>query len=81
MVVLALLEEGPMHVYRMHELIKTRGKDTVVNVAQRNSVYQTIARLVRNGLVRLRETSRDEGRPERAVYENTPRANARWPRG
>ncbi len=71
MVVLALLAEAPMHAYRMHELIKERGKDTVVNVAQRNSVYQAIARLRRAGLIRVQETSRDEGRPERVVYHIT----------
>lgn len=71
MVVLALLAEAPMHVYRMHELIKQRAKDGVVNVAQRNSVYQTIERLVRAELVRVEGTSRDVGRPERVVYEIT----------
>ena len=60
-----------MHAYRMHELIKRRGKDSVVNVTQRNSVYQTIARLLRSGLIRIQSTERDEGRPERVVYEVT----------
>jgi len=69
MVVLAHLAEAPMHVYRMQQLIKERAKDTVVNVAQRNSLYQTIARLMRDGLVRVRQTAREENRPERAVYE------------
>ena len=58
-----------MHAYRMHELIKRRGKDSVVNVTQRNSVYQTIARLLRSGLISVQSTERDEGRPERVVYE------------
>jgi DNA-binding PadR family transcriptional regulator len=71
MTVLALLFEEPMHAYRMHELIKARGKDTVVNVAQRNSVYQTIGRLLRSGLIRVKKTLHDEGRPERVVYEIT----------
>jgi len=60
-----------MHAYRMHELIKARGKDTVVNVTQRNSVYQTIDRLLRSELIRVKKTVRDEGRPERVVYEIT----------
>lgn len=68
MAVLAHLAESPMHVYRMQQLIKERAKDTVVNVAQRNSLYQTIARLVRDGLVRVRHTAREENRPERVVY-------------
>jgi DNA-binding PadR family transcriptional regulator len=81
MVVLAHLAEEPMHVYRMQQLIKERAKDTVVNVAQRNSVYQTIARLVRDGLARVQQTTRDENRPERVVYELTEVGRAtldRW---
>ena len=61
-----------MHPYRMHEMIKERGKDRVANVAQRNSVYQTIDRLVRAGLITVLETTRDERRPERTVYAITP---------
>jgi DNA-binding PadR family transcriptional regulator len=71
LVVLALVFEEPMHPYRMHALIKQRGKDQVANVAQRNSVYQTIRVLERAGLIRARETSRDERRPERTTYEIT----------
>jgi DNA-binding PadR family transcriptional regulator len=70
-VILALLEESPMHAYRMQQLIKERGKDTVVNVAQRNSVYQTLARLLRDGWIRVEETSREERRPERVIYATT----------
>ncbi len=71
MAVLSLVAEAPMHAYRMQQLIKERHKDEVVNVAQRNSVYQTIDRLVRDGLLAIRETSREENRPERTVYELT----------
>lgn len=60
-----------MHAYRMHELIKLRGKGSVVNVGQRNSVYQTIERLLRTGMIHVLETSRQEGRPERVVYAIT----------
>ncbi len=60
-----------MHPYRMQTLIKERGKDEIANVAQRNSVYQTIAALRRAGLIAVRETSREERRPERTVYEIT----------
>lgn len=60
-----------MHPYRMQTLIKARGKDHVANVAQRNSVYQTIDALLRAGLIAVRETTRDENRPERTVYEAT----------
>lgn len=72
MVILSFVLEAPSHAYRMHELIKQRGKNNVVNVAQRNSVYQTIAQLQAAELIRVRETRQDEGRPERVVYEITP---------
>ena len=70
-VVLALACEEPMHPYRMQTLIKQRGKDLIANVAQSNSVYQTIDALRRAGLIMVRETSREERRPERTVYEAT----------
>jgi DNA-binding PadR family transcriptional regulator len=72
MVILSFVLEAPSHAYRMHELIKQRGKDNVVNVAQRNSVYQTINQLLAAELIRVRETRQEEGRPERVVYEITP---------
>src|SRR5215217_1774718 len=71
MVVLSLLTEEPMHAYRMQQMIKSRHKDEVVNVAQRNSVYQAIERLLRAGYIQVRHTARDSGRPERTVYELT----------
>jgi DNA-binding PadR family transcriptional regulator len=69
--VLALLYEAPMHPYRMQQLIKERGKDEVINVRQRASLYQTIDRLLRNRLIAVRETARGEKRPERTIYELT----------
>jgi DNA-binding PadR family transcriptional regulator len=71
LVVLALLYEAPMHPYRMQQLIKERGKDEVVNVRQRASVYQTIDRLHRLGLIVPKEKVREEKWPERTVYELT----------
>ncbi|MHA7268200.1 PadR family transcriptional regulator [Arthrobacter sp. HLT1-20] len=67
--VLALLLEAPMHPYRMQQLITLRGKDRVVNVSQRASLYSTIERLTRDGLIRVAEVERDGARPERSVYE------------
>ncbi len=72
LVVLAMLYEAPMHPYRMQQLIRERGKDEVVNVRQRASIYQTIERLLRDGLISVRETERDENWPERTVYQLTP---------
>jgi DNA-binding PadR family transcriptional regulator len=71
LVLLALLVEAPMHPYRMQQVIKERGQDQLVNVAQRNSVYQALERLVRDGLARPASTVRSAGRPERTTYEVT----------
>jgi DNA-binding PadR family transcriptional regulator len=81
MLLLALLLEAPMHPYRMQQMIRERGQDQLVNVAQRNSVYQALDRLVRDGLARPGGTAREQGRPERTVYEITPDGEAtlrRW---
>jgi DNA-binding PadR family transcriptional regulator len=81
LVVLSLVDEAPMHPYRMHALIKGRGKDQVANVSQRNSVYQTIRALSHAKLIGILETQRAERRPERTVYEITPKGKktlARW---
>jgi DNA-binding PadR family transcriptional regulator len=69
--VLAFLYEAPMHPYRMQQLIKERGKDEVINVRQRASLYQTIQQLLRAQLIKVRETEREPKRPERTIYELT----------
>jgi DNA-binding PadR family transcriptional regulator len=74
--VLAMLYEAPMHPYRMQLLIKERGKDEVINVTQRASLYQTIQRLEREGLISAQQTIRDDKRPERTVYEITASGRA-----
>lgn len=76
LVLLVLLAEEPAHPYRMHELIRERGKDRVVNVASRNSVYQAVERMERLGLIAVRGVDRDGGRPERTVYELTREGTA-----
>ncbi|WP_035770230.1 PadR family transcriptional regulator [Arthrobacter castelli] len=67
-IVLSLLAERPLHSYRIHQLIKDRGKDQVVNAAQRNSVQQTINRLQRDGLIEVQEVQQVAGYPQRTVY-------------
>ena len=69
--VLSMLTEEPMHAYRMQQLIRERRKDDIVNVSQRNSVYQTIQRLVRDGLAEIYSTGRADNRPERTTYRIT----------
>lgn len=69
--VLAFLYESPMHPYRMQQLIKQRGKDEVINVRQRASLYQTINRLLEAGLIVVYQVERGENRPERTSYALT----------
>jgi DNA-binding PadR family transcriptional regulator len=71
LVILALLDESPMYPYRMQQLIRERGKDQIVNVRHRASLYQTIARLERDALIEIQGTNRAENRPERTVYQLT----------
>lgn len=72
MAILSMLYESPMHPYRMQVLIKERGKQEVINVSQRASLYQTINRLEREGLIAARKIAKAENRPERTIYEITP---------
>ena len=69
--VLCLLYGGPLHPYRMQRLLKEWGKDQVINVGQRSSLYKTIGRLNESGLIAVRQTERDHQYPERTVYEIT----------
>jgi DNA-binding PadR family transcriptional regulator len=73
--VLVLLHESPMHPYRMQRLIKDRGKDQVINVEQRASLYQTINQLLRAELITFWETAREEGFPERTLYRLTDKGH------
>jgi DNA-binding PadR family transcriptional regulator len=68
---LALLYEAPMHPYRMQQLIKERGKDQIINVQRRASLYQMIGQLERAGLIRIQKTVREARRPDRTIYELT----------
>jgi DNA-binding PadR family transcriptional regulator len=69
--ILALLSEEPLHPYRMQQLIKQRHKEAVVNVRLRSSLYQTIDRLERAGLIEVQETEKADNRPERTIYRIT----------
>jgi DNA-binding PadR family transcriptional regulator len=71
LIVLWELFEGPKHVYGIQRLLEQQGKDRVVNVRSRASLYQTLERLMRLGLVEVRETIRREGYPDRVVYAIT----------
>jgi len=69
--ILGLLENGPLHPYGIQRLIKQWGKDQVVNVGQRTSLYRMIVRLEEAGLITAGATERDERYPERTVYHLT----------
>jgi DNA-binding PadR family transcriptional regulator len=73
LVVLLNLFEGPTHVYRLQKVIEDTGKDRVVNVRSRASLYQTIERLERHGLVEVANTVRTPGYPDRVEYAITER--------
>jgi DNA-binding PadR family transcriptional regulator len=68
--VLRLLQERPMHPYEMQQVIRDRCTDYVVKV-RAGSLYHTIERLHRLGLIQPVETGREGRRPERTVYAVT----------
>jgi DNA-binding PadR family transcriptional regulator len=67
-VVLGMLIKEPMHAYRMQKLMKSWGKDKVVNVRRRASIYQTLQRLLGLGLIEIWQTVKTESHPDRIVY-------------
>ncbi|WP_202637745.1 PadR family transcriptional regulator [Bailinhaonella thermotolerans] len=72
------LHQGSMHPYRMQRLLRDRGKDEVVNVGQRGSLYRTIDRLHRTGLIEARESGRDGNRPEHTPYSLSDEGRRVW---
>ena len=75
--ILLLLAHEPMHPYGLRQRLQEWDKDRVINVSQRNAIYYTIDRLRRGGLIVLRETARQDNRPDRSVYEATEDGVAR----
>jgi DNA-binding PadR family transcriptional regulator len=71
LMILCTLSEEPMHPYRVQKLIRERGKDRVVNVRQRGSVYQALGRLERLGLIKVQGTVQTESHPDRTIYAIT----------
>jgi DNA-binding PadR family transcriptional regulator len=81
LIVLWQLWSEPMHVYRLQKLLEAEGKDRIVNVRSRASLYQAIERLERLGLVEVSATVRQEGYPDRTIYAITDagrQAARRW---
>lgn len=71
LMVLWQLYQEPMHVYKMQKLFEATGKQRVVNIRSRASLYQTLDRLERHGLVEVAQTVRVDGYPDRVVYATT----------
>jgi DNA-binding PadR family transcriptional regulator len=68
--VLKLLQKRALHPYEMHQLIRDRAVDQVIKV-RAGSLYHTVERLHRIGLIEPVETARAGRRPERTVYAIT----------
>jgi DNA-binding PadR family transcriptional regulator len=63
-----MLGGGPLHPYAIQSRMKAWGKDRVVDVSQRATLYKTIERLRVAGLIEVTKTERDQRFPERTVY-------------
>src|SRR5258708_23918948 len=68
--ILSLLFERDMPPYELRRLVRERGKDDMVDLRP-GSLYRTIERLERAGLVEPVETTREGRFPERTVYRIT----------
>jgi len=68
--VLALLREGDMHPYEMARLMRARRDDRLLTITN-GTLYHTVARLQRAGLVDEVGVDRDGNRPERTTYTLT----------
>jgi DNA-binding PadR family transcriptional regulator len=82
LMVLALLDEGDMHPYEMIRLMRMRRDDRLVTITN-GTVYHTVARLERAGLITEVGVDREGNRPERTTYAATDagaRAAAEWVR-
>ncbi len=80
--VLALLREGDMHPYEMKRLMLLRSDDRLVTITN-GSLYHTVSRLERAGLLAEVGVDRDGNRPERTTYSLTGagrEATAEWVR-
>lgn len=67
---LGLLIERPMHPYEMYQLLLAREEDRVLKVRP-GTLYHTVDRLERDGMVRSLRTDRSGNRPERTTFEIT----------
>lgn len=68
--VLALLREDDMHPYEMIRLMRQRRDDRIVSLTN-GTMYHTVGRLERGGLLAEVGTDREGNRPERTTYTLT----------
>lgn len=68
--VLALLRESDMHPYEMVRLLRARRADRLLTITN-GTLYHTVARLQKAGLIDELGTDRDGNRPERTTYTLT----------
>ena len=68
--VLALVREGDMHPYEMMRLLRQRHDDRLVPVTN-GTLYHTVRRLEKAGLLSEVGVDRDGNRPERTTYALT----------
>ncbi|MGW1345999.1 PadR family transcriptional regulator [Kribbella sp. NPDC002412] len=71
LVVLAFLQERPMHPYELGRLLKNRNKQESIRY-RHASLYMVVKQLTRDGYIEPQETSRAGQLPERTVYALTP---------
>ncbi|GAA1658684.1 PadR family transcriptional regulator [Microbacterium flavum] len=72
--VLALLREDDMHPYEMIRLMRQRHDDRIVTLTS-GTIYHTVARLERLGLLDEVGVDRDGNRPERTTYTLTEKGD------
>jgi DNA-binding PadR family transcriptional regulator len=70
LMILALLGEGDMHPYEMIRLMRQRRDDRLVPITN-GTLYHTVGRLLREGLVAEVGVDREGNRPERTTYSQT----------
>lgn len=68
--VLALLQEGDMHPYEMARLLRVRHDDRLIPITN-GTLYHTVGRLQKCGLLTEVGIDRDGNRPERTTYAVT----------
>ncbi|GHF37350.1 PadR family transcriptional regulator [Streptomyces morookaense] len=67
---LELLDEEDMHPYEMQQRLRDRGRDRLVKLTA-GSLYHSVERLEKLGLITAVETNRQGRLPERTVYAIT----------